>query len=231
MTSPVTQPSCATGSGGTGKTQTPQEHAADLRCPSAATVKTQDPREHAADLRWLPTPQRWQDGVAAGLVRSMALKVGHLCDVRDSWGMWTEATILNTAPGKIYVHYENWGPQYDEWVSVHEEPMRIAPLHAFSGADLAASIRRWPAGTSVYAFRSHRERWLPGKVMGHLRGHVQVSFEPVAAPAPSPAVPAVLLTALLTSRVWLFAGAGGDELLDAAAADRLFVNPSTKHPA
>ncbi len=47
-------------------------------------------------------------------------------DVKDTVGEWLEAQVVRSEPTRLLVHYNGWGPRWDEWITV--ESGRVAPF-------------------------------------------------------------------------------------------------------
>lgn len=43
-------------------------------------------------------------------------EVGQWVDVRDTIDQWLEAQVLQVRNNQVYVHYNGWGAQWDEWI-------------------------------------------------------------------------------------------------------------------
>eukprot|EP01083_Nonionella_stella_P200065 733075_1 len=49
-------------------------------------------------------------------------------DVKDTVNNWCEAQIINLTETRILVHYKGWKSKFDEWLSIRDDILRIAPL-------------------------------------------------------------------------------------------------------
>ncbi len=57
---------------------------------------------------------------------------GRWLDVKDTIDQWLEAVIIDLDPDNktICVHYNGWGPRWDEWIPFNSK--RIAPFRTFT---------------------------------------------------------------------------------------------------
>ena len=51
-------------------------------------------------------------------------EVGEWVDVKDTIEQWLEAQVLKVENNKAFVHYNGWGPRWDEWIDFSSPRMR-----------------------------------------------------------------------------------------------------------
>lgn len=45
-------------------------------------------------------------------------ELGQWVDVRDTMDQWLEAEIIDVKGTMVNVHYNGWGPRWDEWIEM-----------------------------------------------------------------------------------------------------------------
>ncbi len=56
------------------------------------------------------------DPLHAFNMRAVKYQVGQWVDVKDTIDQWLEAQITKVRPNQVFVHYNGWGSQWDEWI-------------------------------------------------------------------------------------------------------------------
>eukprot|EP00826_Nyctotherus_ovalis_P020761 TRINITY_DN1656_c0_g1_i2.p1 TRINITY_DN1656_c0_g1~~TRINITY_DN1656_c0_g1_i2.p1 ORF type:complete len:349 (+),score=73.84 TRINITY_DN1656_c0_g1_i2:198-1244(+) len=62
--------------------------------------------------------------------RKMELRIGQWIDVKDTIDEWLEAQVTKIREGKVFVHYNGWGNNWDEWIDCGSS--RIAPFRTYT---------------------------------------------------------------------------------------------------
>lgn len=62
--------------------------------------------------------------------RKIELRIGQWVDVRDTIDEWLEAQVTKIREGKVFVHYNGWGNNWDEWIDIGSS--RIAPFRTYT---------------------------------------------------------------------------------------------------
>lgn len=55
--------------------------------------------------------------------------VGDYLDARDYWGNWVVATVIDSQPGSLKIHFQGWAERYDDCID-QSTYHRLAPLHS-----------------------------------------------------------------------------------------------------
>ena len=80
----------------------------------------------------LPTSARRYYADSTSSVSVAAFTAGVLLDVLDTNRCWLVARVVQTKDVRVFVHYELWGDNWDEWLPV--DSARIAPLNLHTSA-------------------------------------------------------------------------------------------------
>eukprot|EP00742_Colponemidia_sp_Colp-10_P004877 GILJ01005210.1.p1 GENE.GILJ01005210.1~~GILJ01005210.1.p1 ORF type:complete len:2590 (-),score=405.82 GILJ01005210.1:174-7943(-) len=75
----------------------------------------------------LPDPVAWDSDEDMSL-RQYAVEQKY--DILDSLGKWLPGTIKRVTEGQLYIHYDGYKTQFDEWVEIDND--RVAPLGCYS---------------------------------------------------------------------------------------------------
>lgn len=72
------------------------------------------------------TPLIISDPKKAFNFRFLRFQPGQWIDVKDTIDQWLEAQVTKIRPNQVYIHYNGWGSQWDEWIPT--DSPRIAPF-------------------------------------------------------------------------------------------------------
>jgi hypothetical protein len=61
-------------------------------------------------------------------------EVGQKIDCIDSHKLWQKATIkeIDLVSGRVHISYDGWSASWDEWISLIDQPFRLAQLGRYT---------------------------------------------------------------------------------------------------